>query len=100
MPKVPKIKSLLIFAVSPKEGYEFDFLPADKHESVLPVDSFFCLCVARHAQSIKNNRFAISLQNLKKNVKDEVDFWPQINIKGFFKLILFIFGLCGQACPN
>ena len=32
------------------------------------------LCVARHAQSIQNDKFPISLQYLKENVKDEVDF--------------------------
>ena len=32
------------------------------------------VCVVRHAQSIQNNKFAISLQYLKENVKDEVDF--------------------------
>ena len=35
----------------------------------------FCLCVARDAQSTQNNKFAISLQYLKENVKDEVDFF-------------------------
>ena len=32
------------------------------------------MCVARHAQITKNNKFAISLQYLKKEVSDEVDF--------------------------
>ena len=31
---------------------------------------------ARHAQRTQNNKFAISLQYLKENVKDEVDFLP------------------------
>ena len=30
--------------------------------------------IARHAQNIQNNSFSISLQYLKENVKDEVDF--------------------------
>ena len=34
------------------------------------------MCIARHAQSTQNNKFTISLQYLKKNVKDEVDFLP------------------------
>ena len=33
-------------------------------------------CIARHAQSTQNNKFAISLQYLRENVKDEVDFLP------------------------
>ena len=34
------------------------------------------VCVARHAQSTKNKQFTISLQYLKENMKDEVDFLP------------------------
>ena len=34
------------------------------------------------------NKFTIFLQYLKENVKDEVDFLPQIDVKGFFELIL------------
>ena len=37
----------------------------------------FWVCIARHAQSTQN-----------KKVKDEVDFFLQVNIKGFFKLLL------------
>ena len=32
------------------------------------------MCLARHAQITQNNKFAISLQYLKKEVSDEVDF--------------------------
>ena len=46
VPKVPKITSLYIFAISPeKHGRFFGFLPANKHESFLQVDSIalgFC----------------------------------------------------------
>ena len=34
------------------------------------------VCESRHAQSTQNNKFALSLEYLKKNMKDEVDFWP------------------------
>ena len=36
----------------------------------------FWVCVARYAQSIQNNKFAISLQYLKENVKGEAEFLP------------------------
>ena len=40
MPKVPKIRSLHIFAICPdSDGDEVDFLSADKHESFLQVDT-------------------------------------------------------------
>ena len=32
------------------------------------------MCIASHAQSTQYNKFAVSLQYLKENVKDEVDF--------------------------
>ena len=32
------------------------------------------MCVARHAQITQNNKFAIFLQYLKKEVSDEIDF--------------------------
>ena len=34
------------------------------------------MCIVKHAQSTQNNKFTISLQYLKENVKDEVDFLP------------------------
>ena len=46
-------------------------------------------------QSTQNNMFAISLQNLKENVKDEIDFYLYIKIKGTFKLILSFY-MCGM----
>ena len=40
MPKVPKIRSLHIFATYPEnEGDKVDFLPADKQERVQQVES-------------------------------------------------------------
>ena len=39
MPKVPKLRCLYFFAISPEEhGDEIDFSPVDKHESLLQVD--------------------------------------------------------------
>ena len=53
--------------------------------------------VACHSQSTHNDKFAISLQYLNENVKDEIDFYLQIKIKGTFKLILSFY-VCGM--PN
>ena len=40
MPEVPKLRRLHIFAISPeRHGCEVDFLPANKHESFVQVDS-------------------------------------------------------------
>ena len=37
--------------------------------------------MVRHAQITQNNKFDISLQYLKKELSDEVDFWTQISTK-------------------
>ena len=47
------------------------------------------VCTDRHAQSIQNNKLTISLQYLKVNMKDEVDFLPEDNVKDFFSLAFF-----------
>ena len=46
------------------------------------------VCMARHAQSTQNNSFIISLQYVKENVKDGVNFCLLIIVKSFFKVIL------------
>ena len=53
---------------------EVDFLPADKRQKFLQIDTIIFLCVARHVQVIQNVKFVISLQYLKKEVSNEVDF--------------------------
>ena len=47
------------------------------------------VCIARHAQSIQNDKMTISLQYLKENMEDEVDFLPEDNFKDFFSLAFF-----------
>ena len=45
MPKVPKIRSLHIYAISPeKHGFDVVLLPADKYKSFLQGDIFFDVC--------------------------------------------------------
>ena len=67
---------------------EVYFVPVDKHNSFLQVNSITLGVIASHAQSTQNNNFAISLQYLKENVKGEIDFCLQINLNNFFKLML------------
>ena len=47
--------------------------------------------VARNAQSTKNNKFAISLWYLKKEVRDKYDFCMKINIQNFLQADNIIF---------
>ena len=53
---------------------EVDFLHADKHESLLQIDTMILMEMVKHSQSFQNSKFAMSLQYLKKEVKDELDF--------------------------
>ena len=91
-PKYPKQQVSNIFAISPeKPGDEVDVLPADKYKRFLPggsitlgVRSQACLKYRKQqvcnifaisqGKIIRNNKFPISLQYLKKEVSDEVDF--------------------------
>ena len=58
------------------------------------------VCVARHVQSTQNNKFAISLQYLKENVKDKVDFLTAHKHQRFLQIDTIILDVCGQTCPN
>ena len=60
----------------------------------------FKVCVSRHAQVTQNNKFAISLQYLKKEVSDEVDFLHVDKHKSFLQIDPMIFGGDGQAFPK
>ena len=53
---------------------EGDFLHADKHESLIQIDTMILIGIANHTQSSQNSKFAMLLQYLKKEVRDEVDF--------------------------
>ena len=58
------------------------------------------VCVARHAQNTQNNKFVISLQYLKENMKEEVDFLSADKHQRFLQIHTIILGVCGQTCPN
>ena len=83
MPKVPQIRSLHIFAISPEQksmGDEVGFLP--------------CVCVARYVKSTQNNKFTISLQYLKENGKNEIDFLTADKLQWFVEIDFIILGVC------
>ena len=75
-PKHPKQQLYNIFAISQgtRKGWS-SFFPADNCQTFLQSYAvIFFMCVARHAQITQNKKFAISLQYLKKEVNDKVDF--------------------------
>ena len=58
------------------------------------------VCVARQAENTQNNKFAISLQYLKENAKDEVDFLSADKYQMFLQIDTIVLRVCGQTCPN
>ena len=53
------------------------------------------VCVVRHVQSIEKNKFTISLEYLKQNVKDEFDFLPAHKCQRFLQSDTIILVVCG-----
>ena len=53
--------------------------------------------MARHAQITQNNKFAISLQYLKKEVSDEVDFLHADKHESFLQIDTMIFDVDDQT---
>ena len=78
MPKVPKTISLQYLCNISRKTWkdEFDLLPTDNRQRFLQIAVIILgVCVARHAQITQSNKFAISLEYLKKELSDEVDFF-------------------------
>ena len=57
----------------------------------------FYVCVGRHAEITQNNKFDISLQCLKKEVSDEVDFFHTNRHESCLQIETMIFDGDGQA---
>ena len=71
-------------------------------QQIIIIDSFklifsFYMCVARHAQITKNNKVTFSLQYLKREVSDEVDFLHADEHESFLQIDTMIFVRDGQA---
>ena len=53
---------------------EVDFLHADKHESLLQIDTMILIGIVKHSQSSQNSKVTMSLQYIKKEVRKGVHF--------------------------
>ena len=60
----------------------------------------FLLAMARHAQSTQNNKFAVSLQDLKKEGRIELDFMHADKHQIFLQVETISFVGHGQSCPK
>ena len=58
------------------------------------------MCLARHAQITQNNNFAISLQYLKTEVRDKVDFVHANKHERFLQIDTMVFDGDGQVFPK
>ena len=47
---------------------------AKKYDSLQQIDTVILIGIVKHSQSSQNSKFTMSLQYLKKEVRDEVDF--------------------------
>ena len=76
------------------------FLREDKHQHLLQAGSIVLLVITRHAQSTQNSKSVTSLQYLKKERRDEVDFLHA----GKYQIILQVDtinrGVHGQSYPK
>ena len=64
-------------------GDEIDFSHADKHESLLQIDTTNLIGMVKYSQSSQNRKFAMSLLFLKKTLKMKLIFCMWINIPKF-----------------
>ena len=65
---------------------EDDLLHADKHESLLQIDAMILMLLVKRSQSYRNSKLAMSLQYLKKEVRNEVDFLHADKHQSFLQL--------------
>ena len=94
IPWVPKIRSLHIFTISPeKHGDKVVLLPVDKYQSFLKMILSFWVCATRVTQRTQNNKFAILLQYLKENGKNEVYFLLADKHQSFLQIHTIILGV-------
>ena len=95
MAKVPKIRSLHVYAISPeKHGVEL------VKTIVFYKMMVFWICVTRLTQSTQNNKFSIYLQYQKESRQNEVDFLLAGKHHRFLQNDTIIFGVCVRTCPN
>ena len=72
---------------------EVDFLHAKEHEGFLQINTVISSGMIKHSQSSQNSKFAMSLQYLEKEVKDEIDFSHGDKHQSFLKVYFNTFGI-------
>ena len=62
------------------------FLHVNKHESLLHIDTIILMGTVKHSQSSQNSKFAMYLQYLKKEVRQDVDFLHADKYQSFLQV--------------
>ena len=65
---------------------EIDFLHEYKHESLLQIDIVILVGIVKHCQSSQEGKFAMSLQYLKKEARDDVGFLHTDRLQSFLQV--------------
>ena len=65
---------------------------ADKDDS-LQIGTMILMQMIKHSQSFQSSKFTMSFQHTEKEVRNEVDFCMQINIKILYELISTLWAL-------
>ena len=74
MPKLPKIFAISLQYLKKEVSSQIDFLHAEKHESLLQIDTMTLIAIVKHSQSSQNSKVAMYLQYINKEVRKGVHF--------------------------
>ena len=66
---------------------EIDFLYVNKNESLIQIDIMNLIGIVKQSQSSQNSMVTMSLQYIKKEIRREIVFSLQMNIKIYYMLI-------------
>ena len=90
MSKVPKIRSLHVFAISPEKHGRMKLIFCQQINTKVFYKMILSLwvCDASHVQSTQNKKTEILCNISRKTWRMKLVFCRQINVKCFFKLIL------------
>ena len=69
------------------------FFLTDKHERKLHIDSMVLIVMVKHSQSLPKTKFVMSLQYLRKQVRDEVAFLHADKHQSFLQVDSNILGI-------
>ena len=86
MLRLPKITSLLFLCNILRKKWVMKL-------KSLQIDTMILMGMVKHSQSSQNSKFAMSLQYLKKEVKDEVDFLHADKHQSFLKVYFNTLGI-------